>query len=133
VWPWGRRRRDDDDAASLGQQGEKLAAKFLRKQGLKILARNYRCPAGEADIIALDTRRDQAPAVVFVEVKTRASDRNTSPESAVNAAKQKHLRAVANYYRSGRDTTGLTIRFDVVAIILAPAQEPRIKHIVGAF
>ena len=131
MWPFTRPRGDDE--TNLGKTGEELAAKFLRKQGLKILARNYRCPSGEADIIALDTKGQDGEAVAFVEVKTRASDRYTSPESAVNAAKQKHLRAVARYYCSSRDTTGLTIRFDIVAIVLAPPAEPKIKHIIAAF
>jgi putative endonuclease len=132
VWPFTRPRGDDE--SNLGKTGEELAAKFLRKQGLKILARNYRCPSGEADIIALDPKPEGGgEAVAFVEVKTRATDRYTSPESAVNAAKQKTLRAVARYYCSSRDTTGLTIRFDIVAIVLAPPAEPKIKHIVAAF
>ncbi len=133
MWPFTRRSNGDDES-DLGKTGEELAAKFLRKQGLKILARNYRCPSGEADIIALDPKcQGGGEAVAFVEVKTRASDRYTSPESAVNAAKQKHLRAVARYYCSSRDTAGLTIRFDIVAIVLAPPAEPKIKHIVAAF
>lgn len=114
--------------------GETLAAKFLRKQGLKILATNYRCPAGEADLIALAPKcKDGGETIVFVEVKTRTSDRFTSPESAVDDAKQKHLRAVARYYCSSRDTTGFALRFDIVAIVLAPPAEPKIKHIVAAF
>ena len=132
MWPFTRPRGDDE--SNLGKTGEELAAKFLRKQGLKILARNYRCPSGEADIIALDPKCPSGgEAVAFVEVKTRATDRYTSPESAVNAAKQKTLRAIARYYCSSRDTTGLTIRFDIVAIVLAPPAEPKIKHIVAAF
>ena len=54
MWPFTRRRGDDE--SSLGKTGEKLAAKFLKKRGLKILATNYRCPAGEADLIALDPK-----------------------------------------------------------------------------
>ena len=97
------------------------------------MAGNYRCPAGEADLIALDSKSPDGPAIVFVEVKTRASDRFTGPESAVGAAKQKHLRAVARYYMAGRDTTGLALRFDILAIVIAPPAEPKIHHIVGAF
>ena len=58
---------------------------------------------------------------------------DVADESAVNAAKQKHMRAIARYYCSSRDTTGLTIRFDIVAIVLAPPAQPKIKHIVAAF
>ena len=134
MWPFRRSSRRDPSTDDLGKTGEKLAAKFLKKHGLKILATNYRCPAGEADLIALDPKVEGGgQAVVFVEVKTRASDHYTSPESAVDSAKQKRMRSVARYYSASRDTTGLTIRFDIVAIVLAPPAEPRIKHIVGAF
>ena len=51
---------------NLGAAGEKAAAKYLRRRGYRIVARNYRCRGGEIDLIALD-----ADTIVFVEVKTR--------------------------------------------------------------
>ena len=55
MWPFARR-----DRSALGPRGEKLALKHLRKKGYAVLARNYRCPTGEADRVMLDksTRRD---------------------------------------------------------------------------
>lgn len=138
MWPFSR-RSDDSPSDDLGKTGEKLAARFLKSRGLKILATNYRCPAGEADIIALDRKGTpdadgkKVPAIVFVEVKTRASDRFTSPESAVDDDKQKHMRAVARYYCATRNTADLGLRFNIVAIVLAPPAEPKINHIVNAF
>ncbi|MCX8015284.1 MAG: YraN family protein, partial [candidate division WOR-3 bacterium] len=77
----------------LGQAGEKIAIKYLKKQGYKILAQNYRCPIGEIDIIAQDKE-----AIVFVEVKTRQSDYLTKPFESVGQKKQEKLRSLAEYY-----------------------------------
>ena len=138
-WPW---RRDEAraggllDSGALGRQGEKIAQRFLRRGGWKILADNYRCPEGEADLIALDpsTRKTSGrETIVFVEVKTRAADGFAAPESAVDEAKRRHLRKIADYYLKSRDAAAYDLRFDVVSIVLAPGQEPKIKHIVNAF
>ena len=69
MWPWGRKAKQaacghgHDGEADLGPRGEKLAAQFLKKQGLKVLARNYRCPAGEADIIVAKHRNGQTRTI----------------------------------------------------------------------
>ena len=139
MWPFRRKpRRDSPDAetARLGRHGERLARKLLRKQGMKIVAQNYRCPAGEADLIALDpsTRKDLgAETIAFVEVKTRTSDRHTPPEAAVNADKRRRMRKVADYYLASRKAQDYAIRFDIVAIVVREGQEPEVRHIPGAF
>ena len=139
MWPFSRKRASAlamTDSRSLGQMGEKLACRFLRRQGLKILARNYRCPVGEADLIALDssTRRTLgAETIVFVEVKARTSDRYTDVDSAVDSDKQRRLRRVADYYLSSRDAAGFGVRFDIVAVLARQDEEPRVEHIVAAF
>lgn len=128
MWPFGRSNE------SLGPRGEKLAAKHLKRQGLRILARNYRCPVGEVDLIALDRsiRSTGAETLVFVEVKTRSSDRHIDPESAVNADKQRRLRNVAKYYIQRRRAGAYNLRFDVVAVIVS-GDEPVIRHTSNAF
>jgi len=139
VWPFGRAREEESpggDSADLGRRGEKLAQAALRKQGLRILARNYRCPAGEADLIALDiaTRKETgAETIAFVEVKTRTSDRYTPPESAVNADKRRRMRKVADYYLSLRRVEAFRVRFDIVSIVIRDGQTPEIRYIPGAF
>jgi putative endonuclease len=139
VWPFARRRSGrtpEDGSAELGRRGEKLAREVLRKQGLQILARNYRCPAGEADLIALDpsTRKEcGAETIAFVEVKTRASDRYTPPEAAVNQDKRRRMRRVADYYLASRKAEDFAVRFDIVSIVIRPGQEPEVRHIPGAF
>ncbi len=121
---------------SLGHKGEKLAARYLRRNGLKILARSYRCPMGEVDIIALDrsTRSNGgAETIVFVEVKTRSSARYVEPESAVDSRKQRQLTRTARYYLAHHDTNDYAARFDIVSVIICEGEKPRIKHISDAF
>jgi putative endonuclease len=112
----------------LGARGEKLAAKVLKSAGCRILARSYRCPSGEADLIAL-----AGDTLVFAEVKTRSDDSFVSPESAVDGRKRQKYRRVAQYYvvRTGRDD--LSIRFDIIAITIRPGGKPEIRHLVDAF
>ena len=139
MWLLGRRRRSG--SGDLGRYGEKLAAKALKRDGMKILARNYRCPAGEVDLIALDrsTRRETgAETIVFVEVKTRTSDKYVDPEFAVDREKQRRLESAAQYYAARRDTEDYCIRFDIIAIVAADGgdggdEKPSLKHIKDAF
>ncbi len=129
MWPLGA------DSPS-GRRGEELAARFLRRRGHKILARNYRCPVGEADIIALDrsTRKPLgAESIVFVEVKTRRTDSHVDPESAVDRRKRRRLTRVARYYLAHHDTGDRIVRFDVVAVVMPPGEEPRVRHVADAF
>ena len=103
---------------------------------MKILGRNYRCPAGEIDLIALDptTRRESgAETIVFVEVKTRRSDDFTDPDAAVNAAKQRRIRSAAKQYISHHPTSGYNVRFDIVSIVWPEGGKPKAKHIEDAF
>ncbi len=95
----------------LGTEGKDLAARFLSKQGYKILERNYRTPSGEIDLIALHQGE-----VVFVEVKTRTSDAFGAPELAVNPRKQQRMIKAALGYLKYKKLHQVPCRFDVVAI-----------------
>ena len=120
----------------LGARGEELARRFLKRRGMKILARNYRCPAGEADLIALDpTTRKQfgAQTIVIAEVKTRRCDRYTSPAGAVDAEKRRRLQKVADYYVTTRHAGELNLRFDIVSVVIPEGHDPRIEYIPDAF
>ncbi len=113
-----------------------MAGKFLKRRGLKILARNYRCPAGEVDLIALDksTRKiTGAWTLCFVEVKTRRTDRYTDPSAAVNRDKQRRIRKVARHYLSTRPTDGYNVRYDIVSIVWPDQGRPRIEYQPDAF
>jgi len=129
AWPFGRRQ-------TVGERGERLARRFLRKAGLKILAENYRCPNGEIDLIALDrsTRKAHgAETIVFVEVKTRSSAGQTPPEAAVDADKRARIQSAAAHYLRHYPTEGYRRRYDVVSIILPEGADPEITHIPNAF
>jgi len=78
----------------LGRKGEKLVEEYLKKQGCKILKRNFRTPFGEADLIVED--KDE---VAFVEVKTRTSDKYGLPAEAVGKTKRERYRQIAKFYR----------------------------------
>ena len=113
-----------------------MAARFLKKRGLKILARNYRCPPGEADVIAMDASTRAvcgAETLVFVEVKTRRSDAYTDPRWAVDAGKRDRMRKVAKYFTSARGAGEFNVRFDIVTIVAPDGDEPEITYIPDAF
>ena len=78
---------------SLGAAGEKAAAKALKGNGYRIVARNYRCAMGEIDLIAVDS-----DTIVFVEVKTRSDDSAADPENNVTYQKQRRLSRAARCY-----------------------------------
>lgn len=116
-----------DRRHDLGETGEDLAASALKKQGYKILARNYRTPLGEIDLIARHQK-----ALVFIEVKTRTSDRFGAGRDAVHHGKQARLRKLADYYLKQKRLGEVEVRFDVVGI-LWQEDKPQIEVIKGAF
>ena len=124
------------DRAKLGKLGEKLAVATLKGSGLRILARNYRCPVGEIDIIALDTSRANVDCetICFVEVKTRKNEDFGRPISAVNKAKRHRLSRAAVGYLKRQKPPPDYFRFDVVEVIGEPDMGPPIiRHIENAF
>lgn len=96
---------------AFGQQAEALAARFLKKQGYKIIARNHRTRSGEIDIIARE-----GETLVFVEVKARTSDRFGSAKAAVTPQKQRQVAKVALGYLKMTDQSYAKARFDVVTV-----------------
>lgn len=112
----------------VGRLGEKLGARFLRRRGYRVVARNYMCSAGEVDLIALDQ-----DSVVFVEVKTRRDDTTGHPEDAVNFRKRRKLTAVARCYLLQTGAQHRPCRFDVIAIVLKDGCKPEIEHFIDAF
>jgi putative endonuclease len=110
----------------LGDRGEREAALYLRRQGLRVLVRGYRTPRGEIDLIARD-----GDTLVFVEVKTR---RQGQPAEAVTPEKQERLTLAAlHFLRRHRLLEGRS-RFDVVAVVWPDQNRtPLIEHIRNAF
>ena len=99
-----------------GEKGEELAARYLAKAGYRIIARNYRCPFGEIDIVA-----EEGGMLVFVEVKSRRSEAYGEPQLAVGRAKQKKLSLISLNYLSEKKLPHRSARFDVVAVKMLPA------------
>jgi putative endonuclease len=97
----------------LGVSGESLAARWYEDRGYRILARNWRSPSGELDLVV---RRDRL--VAFCEVKTRTTAAFGSPALAVGHGKQQRLRRLAGEYLAAHVQAGVAdLRFDVAAVI----------------
>ena len=110
----------------LGKKGEDAASHFLAQKGYKILKRNYRAGRAEIDIIAQDGN-----TVVFVEVKTRETDKYGDPEEAVSKAKQKMLTEGAEAYLDTLEEPQES-RYDIVSVIINQ-YKTEITHLEDAF
>ena len=100
-----------DPRQRFGAEGERGAERFLRARGYTILERNYRCPLGEVDLIALDGR-----TVVFIEVKTRHGPGAGAAVDAVDPRKQRQIARAAEHYLTARRLRARDVRFDVVGV-----------------
>ena len=120
MWPFRKR--------TLGQRGEDLAARYLRRQGWKILARNLHIGRYELDIVVR-----QGDTVAFVEVKTRRDDAFADPDVNVTREKQMHIRKAARQYIADHYDPDTFYRYDIVNVILPDRGKPRITHLDNAF
>lgn len=116
----------------LGQRGEELAAEFLESSGYRLVAYNFKLPVGrslrgaivhaEIDCIAYEGR-----TLCFVEVKTRSSTWFTTPEANVDLRKQRQITRAARVYRRLIGLMGEPYRYDVVTVVLPPAELGRLS------
>jgi putative endonuclease len=113
----------------LGRWGEKRCEKFLRRKGYKTLTRNFSCKTGEIDLVMVD----KDGTLVFVEVKTRASEDFSPSESAVNKAKKTRMLRTARYFLTTNNIENRPFRFDVVTIVLGKKGPEQIRHYESAF
>ncbi|WP_422752863.1 YraN family protein [Micromonospora sp. WMMD708] len=113
---------------AIGAYGERCAVRHLIGAGLRPVARNWRCRAGEIDVIAWD-----GPVLAFCEVKTRRTDTYGSPAEAVVPAKARRLRGLAVRWLAETGTTADEVRFDVLSVRLPPAGPAQVEHLKGAF
>ena len=109
----------------IGKWGEDAAAAYLAGCGYEVIARNARTPYGEIDIVA-----KQADITIFVEVKTRTSNKMGLPEDSVNPRKQAHMIACAEHYAAENAIDHWQI--DVVAVEGKAGLEPKITHFENA-
>jgi putative endonuclease len=114
---------------ALGKSGEAAARAYLERRGLRILAANFSCAAGEIDLVGRD--RD---TVVFIEVKTRRSDAFGPPQLAVHQRKQQQIVRAAQWFLAERQFPEVACRFDVLAVTFSKrADPPRIDWLQDAF
>ncbi len=97
-----------------GKAGEEIAFEYLINLGWKVVEQNYRFGKAEIDIIAID-----GPEIVFVEVKTRSSNRIMEPEFAVNRTKQKLIIGAADFYIR-KNKISQWARFDILSVVVHP-------------
>ena len=124
-------RRDGDQARppapsrkTAGKAGEDRASAWLTERGLAVIARNYRSPAGEVDIVALD-----GETVVFIEVKAWSTFAIDNLERGLDARKQRRIIETAKYFLSEhRKYNNRTVRFDVIFI-----SRNEVTHFPSAF
>jgi putative endonuclease len=109
----------------IGQWGEETAADYLAKKGYELVARNVRTPYGEIDLIA--RHKDNH---IFVEVKTRTSNKMGLPEESITPRKRQHMLNAAEHYAAEQNLDRWQI--DVIAIEGKPGSDPTITHFENA-
>jgi putative endonuclease len=110
----------------LGVYGEQVAERHLLAAGYAVLARNWRCPAGEIDIVAQD-----GDVLVVCEVKTRSSTAYGSPLEAVTPPKARRLRRLAAAWLQENRLRARAVRVDVVSIVSSPREGLQVQHLRG--
>ncbi len=123
-----------ESTRSLGDLGERIAAKYLESNGYRLVIANFKVPigrnannaqvTGEIDIIAFD-----GETLCFIEVKTRSSDEFASPLSAVNLRKQRQIIRTSRVYRRMFGIRDISHRYDVVTIVMG--RNPTVELIKG--
>jgi putative endonuclease len=123
------RRRLLSDRARLGRWSEKRCERFLRGKGMRTLARNYTCKMGELDLVMVD--RDGT--LVFVEVRSRATEGFVPVEATVTPAKRARVSRAARHFLAVHKIEDRPLRFDVMTLILGRQGPPHIRHYENAF
>ena len=115
------------DKRLVGEYGEVIASRYLRRHGYIILEGNYKCKFGEIDIIAEDRKY-----VCFVEVKTRSENMKYLPSDAVDAVKRAKIIASSQLYLMNYDER-CQPRFDIIEAFFENDEPVKINHIENAF
>lgn len=115
--------------ATLGELGERHAARHLRRKGFKIVATRHRLRYGEIDIVAVDRG-----TIVFVEVKTRRSKTGPRPALAVDELRRRRMTRAATAFLKSHGLLAYPARFDIVEVIWPQHERrPTIVHFDNAF
>ena len=114
---------------TLGEQGERRAARHLRRQGYKIVATRRRLRYGEIDVVAVDGK-----TVVFVEVKTRRTEAGIRPADAIDALRRRRMTRAATAFLKSHNLLAYPARFDIVEVLWpVGVLRPTIRHHQNAF
>lgn len=110
----------------LARRGERLAAVHLRSLGMEVLAQNWRCPIGEADLVLRD-----GDDLVVCEVKTRRALGFGDPLEAITRSKHGRLRRLAAAYLAQGGQRFAGVRLDAVGILWPDGRTPTLRHVKG--
>jgi putative endonuclease len=116
------------DRKPLGQRGENVAYKTLKKEGYRVLEKNYQCRLGEIDLIAR-----HGNDLVFIEVKSESGRGGILPKTRVDWRKQRKLSRLAQFYLKQKRLQDISARFDVVQVRLQDGDDPLVDIIENAF
>ena len=122
------RRRPSSDHLRLGRRSERAAARYLKQRRWRILARNYRCAAGEIDLIAAD-----GGSIVFVEVKTQTREDVRGGAVPVHPTQQDRIGRAARIFLAASGLDDRSCRFDVIVVSWPARGGPRMQHVEDAF
>ena len=115
-----------DDRRQLGRFGEAYAARYLVERGMVVLDRNWRCDAGEIDLVLRD-----GPVLVVCEVKTRSSTAFGSPVEGVTEQKAERLRRLADRWLEEHGVRPREVRLDLVGVLVPRSGGPQVEHVRG--
>ena len=133
---WPVKPLDEYTTKELGTQGERIAASYLAEHGYRILDMNWRCNAGEVDIVATmdEPEEELRRSVVLVEVKTRLAlgdEADYMPELAVDPQKKSRYRMLGLLYLVQHNEID-SVRVDVVAVNIVGERNAKLRHLLGA-
>jgi putative endonuclease len=114
---------------ATGRNAEELAVALLERSGFRVVARNWRRPEGELDVVA-----DDGGTCVFVEVRSRTGDEFGHPLESINPRKRAQIARAARLYLDQEPTQATGFRFDVVGVtFFADGRAPEVVHVADAF
>lgn len=123
--------QQEQDRRTIARWGEDLAVQALEDDGMVVVARNWRCRAGEIDILALEDGPDGGTVLVVCEVKTRVGYDFGDPLEAITPQKVARLRTVTTAYLAERRIGAASVRFDAVGIVVTDDLPPQLTHLRG--
>jgi putative endonuclease len=114
----------------IGARGEDLAVAELERQGMQVIARNWRCPLGEIDVIAIERHRGRQ-TLVFCEVKCRTGLGFGAPLESITYAKLRKLRQLTAQWLMDAQLHVDAVRLDAIGVVILPGAVPELRHVRG--